>query len=67
METAALFLAHESKEFASCKFCHWTVLHVGRSQLTRLLMTCFTPVAPSYTGNTQKGKESLISFSFNVR
>eukprot|EP00957_Ditylum_brightwellii_P169977 12938123-Ditylum_brightwellii.AAC.1 len=45
------------------------------SQLAGLLMTCPTPVAPSYTGRvllhlwikaSQNRKESLISFLFSV-
>eukprot|EP00957_Ditylum_brightwellii_P032785 2485938-Ditylum_brightwellii.AAC.1 len=60
METAALFFVQESKEFTSCKFCPWTVLHVDKSQLARLLMAYSTPAS-------QKGKESHFPFSFNVR
>eukprot|EP00957_Ditylum_brightwellii_P134459 10251083-Ditylum_brightwellii.AAC.2 len=36
METTSLFLAQESREFASCKFCHWTVLHMGKILLHNL-------------------------------
>eukprot|EP00957_Ditylum_brightwellii_P102550 7816223-Ditylum_brightwellii.AAC.1 len=47
IETGALLLVQEAKEFAICKFCHWTIFHVDKSQLARLLMACSTSVAPS--------------------